>query len=153
MPVIERFYNAFAQRDWATMGACYHAEARFSDPVFPDLDSAGVKAMWKMLLGGETDLRIEFSVLEESAEAGLVKWDAYYTFSASKRKVHNVVTSTFTLKDGLIWKQRDTFDLWKWSRQALGTTGVLLGWSPIVRNKVQGMAAKRLAKAMVDSNL
>jgi hypothetical protein len=94
------------------------------------------------------------ALLEESAEAGgEVKWDAYYTFSASKRKVHNVVTSTFTLKDGLIWKQRDTFDLWKWSRQALGTTGVLLGWSPIVRNKVQGMAAKRLAKAMVDNEL
>ncbi|MGV9011540.1 MAG: nuclear transport factor 2 family protein [Flavobacteriales bacterium] len=147
MPVLERFYNAFAQRDWATMGACYHSETRFSDPVFPDLDATGVKAMWKMLLGGDTDLRIDFDVLKETPDAGLVNWDAYYTFSSSGRKVHNRVASSFTIKDGLIWKQRDDFDLWKWSRQALGTSGLLLGWSPLVRNKVRATASARLARS------
>lgn len=70
MQVLERFYTAFSQRDWATMGACYHSDARFSDPVFTDLDAAGVRSMWRMLLTSGTDLRITFRVLEESATGG-----------------------------------------------------------------------------------
>lgn len=146
--VLERFYAAMAQRDWATMGACYAEDARFSDPVFPDLDAAGVRAMWKMLLGSGTDLRVEHTVVEEGPDRGLARCEAHYTFGSSGRKVYNVIHSRFELRDGLITVQRDQFDLWRWSRQALGTTGLLLGWSPLVRNKVQAMAAARLAKAM-----
>ena len=120
MAVLDRFYSAFQDRDWATMGACYHPDAHFSDPVFPDLDAAGVRAMWKMLLTNGTDLRIGFSVLE--------------------------VVSSFEMKNGLILRQLDEFDFWKWSRQALGTPGLLLGWSPLIKNKVRATAAKGLAR-------
>ncbi|MBL8003445.1 MAG: nuclear transport factor 2 family protein, partial [Flavobacteriales bacterium] len=81
MSVLHTFYTAFAQRDWAIMGACYHPEARFSDPVFPDLDAAGVKAMWRMLLTGSTDLCISFTVVKENDKGGEVRWEAFYTFS------------------------------------------------------------------------
>lgn len=148
MSTIEQFYSAFQERDWATMGACYHPEAHFSDPVFPDLDANGVKAMWKMLLSSGPDLRIEFEVLEENATGGTVEWDAYYTFSASGRKVHNAVTSKFVFKAGSVIEQVDVFNFWRWSRQALGLKGTLLGWTPLMRNKVQRTAASRLAKAM-----
>lgn len=148
MSTIEQFYSAFQERDWATMGACYHPEAHFSDPVFPDLDANGVKAMWKMLLSSGPDLRIEFEVLEENATGGTVEWDAYYTFSASGRKVHNAVTSKFVFKAGTVIEQVDVFNFWRWSRQALGLKGTLLGWTPLMRNKVQRTAASRLAKAM-----
>lgn len=148
MSTIEQFYSAFQERDWATMGACYHPEAHFSDPVFPDLDANGVKAMWKMLLSSGPDLRIEFEVLEENATGGTVEWDAYYTFSASGRTVHNAVTSKFVLKAGSVIEQVDVFNFWRWSRQALGLKGTLLGWTPLMRNKVQRTAASRLAKAM-----
>lgn len=145
MSVLHTFYTAFAQRDWAVMGACYHAEARFSDPVFPQLDAEGVKAMWKMLLSGDTDLCISFTVLHEDDKGGRVQWEAFYSYGKQRRKVHNRITSYFTFKEGLIHVQRDRFNFWRWSRQALGLSGLLLGWTPMVRNKVQAMAAQRLA--------
>ena len=104
--------------------------------------------MWKMLLTSGSNLRVEFQVMEEAKTGGRVKWDAFYTFGASGRKVHNRVSSTFVLKDGLILEQKDAFNFWRWSRQALGTSGVLLGWSAIVRKKVRATVAKRLEKAM-----
>ena len=136
--VLERFYSAFASADHGTMGACYHEQARFSDPVFPELDAKGAAAMWKMLLTRGGDLRITFKVVEASATSGLVNWDAYYTFSTTGRTVHNSITSEFELRDGLILRQRDRFSFWRWSRQALGMSGVLLGWTPIVQGKAPG---------------
>jgi hypothetical protein len=38
--LIAGFYAALGRRDAAPMIACYHADATFSDPVFPDLDRA-----------------------------------------------------------------------------------------------------------------
>ncbi len=156
MSVIERFYTAFAQRDWSTMGACYHADARFSDPVFPDLKAEEVRAMWKMLLASGSDLRVTFRVLEENNANGVCEWEAFYHFSkrlrsgssGTGRAVHNIIRSEFELRDGLIFRQRDHFDFWRWSRQALGVSGVLLGWSPLVRNKVRGIAKTSLKRAM-----
>jgi hypothetical protein len=144
MSVLHTFYTAFAQRDHAVMGGCYHPQASFSDPVFPDLDAEGVKAMWTMLLSGDTDLCISFTVLRENEKGGRVRWEAFYSFGKQKRKVHNVITSEFTFKSGLIHTQRDRFGLWRWSRQALGLSGVFLGWTPMVKRKVQAMAAARL---------
>lgn len=145
---LSRFYSAFAQRDWSTMGAYYADGARFSDPVFPDLDARGVRAMWKMLLTSGTDLKVTFRVAEETAERGVCEWEAFYTFSKTGRKVHNIIRSEFELRDGLIVRQRDHFDLWRWSRQALGPMGLLLGWSPMVKNKVRASAAASLQRAM-----
>ncbi len=146
--VIGRFYAAFVQRDWSTMGSCYADDARFSDPVFPDLDAAQVRAMWKMLLTSGTDLRVTFKVVEETAAYGTCEWEAWYTFSKTGRKVHNIIRSEFELRDGLIVRQRDRFDFWRWSRQALGLSGLFLGWSPLVKNKVRRIAAGGLRKAM-----
>ncbi|MBP6643627.1 MAG: nuclear transport factor 2 family protein [Flavobacteriales bacterium] len=148
MNTLERFYTALQQHDWKTMGDCYHEHATFSDPVFPDLDAAGVKAMWKMLLTSGTDLTLEFKVLEQNTTGGKVHWDAYYTFRRTGRKVHNSIDATFTLKDGLIREHKDDFSFWRWSKQALGASGLLLGWTPLVKNKVRGTAANNLRKAM-----
>ena len=144
MSLLHTFYTAFAQRDWAVMGGLYHDEAQFSDPVFPQLDAEGVKAMWKMLLGGDTDLCISFTVINENEKGGRVKWEAFYSFGKQKRKVHNVITSDFTFKDGLIHRQQDRFNFWRWSRQALGVPGIVLGWPPAVKRKVRAMAAEGL---------
>ncbi len=148
MSVIQRFYTAFARRDWSTMGACYHADARFSDPVFPDLDAQEVRVMWKMLLTSGSDLRVTFRGVEESDAKGVCEWEAFYHFSKTGRAVHNIIRSEFELRDGLIFCQRDHFNFWRWSRQALGMSGVLLGWSPLVRNKVRGIASAGLRKAI-----
>jgi ketosteroid isomerase-like protein len=144
MPVLERFYTALARHDWATMAACYADDARFSDPVFPDLDAAGVRAMWRMLLASGTDLQLSFQVVSEGPGSGVCHWEAHYTFSRSGRPVHNRIRSTFVLRDGLIARQSDRFGFWRWSRQALGASGWLLGWSPLLRNKVRAAAGRAL---------
>ena len=47
---------------------------------------------------------------------------------------------------GLITRHTDRFDFWRWSRQALGAPGLLLGWSPFLRAKVRGQAAASLRR-------
>src|SRR5688572_27314647 len=144
--VIENFYRAFHARDAATMAKSYHDQAHFSDPVFPDLDAAGVRAMWTMLTKRATDLTVEASDFHVDGDRGTCKWVARYTFAATKRFVENRINATFTFKDGLIVDHRDAFDFWRWSRQALGPAGIVLGWSPLVKNKVRKMAADNLSK-------
>lgn len=146
--LIQRFYSAFQKKDYATMQSCYHDEAIFSDPAFPGLTSEEVKAMWQMLLTGSRDLRLEFSNVQATDKQGGCRWDAYYTFSRTGRPVHNRIEASFTFKDGLIFRHEDSFDFWRWSRQALGWSGWLLGWSPFLRKKVQEMARKNLQHFM-----
>ena len=142
--LICRFYSAFQQRDAATMAACYAPDVQFSDPVFTDLQGASAAAMWKMLCERGKDLKIEFSDVRADASTGSAHWEAWYTFSASGRKVHNVIDATFEFRNGLIVKHTDHFDLYRWSRQALGPAGLLLGWSPMLQNKIRAMANKGL---------
>ena len=61
-------------------------------------------------------------------------------FSTTGRKVHNVIDAMFGFQDGKIIRHNDHFDLWRWTRMALGTSGILLGWSPVVQNKVRETA-------------
>lgn len=142
--LIDRFYEAFAAHDGAAMAACYADDARFSDPVFTELDADGVRAMWQMLTSRATDLRVEHSAVRADDSTGSAHWEAWYTF-ATGRKVHNVIDAKFEFRDGEITHHTDTFDLYRWSRMALGPTGVLLGWTPIIRNTVRQKAARQLA--------
>ena len=141
--LIERFYRAFQQRDGAAMAACYHANASFRDPVF-ELEGARVGAMWQMLTSRGADLRVEFSNVSADATSGSADWQAWYKFSASGRRVHNIISARFRFAEGLIIEHVDTFAFWRWSRQALGPIGMLLGWSPMVRGKVRREAARAL---------
>ncbi|MCA9925167.1 MAG: nuclear transport factor 2 family protein [Anaerolineales bacterium] len=143
--LIESFYAAFQQRDYANMIACYHDEVRFSDPVFTDLRGLQAKAMWHMLCERGQDLQVTFRDVTAAEQMGQAHWEATYTFSTG-RKVHNVVDASFVFRNGLIVEHRDSFDLWRWTRMALGPTGMLLGWSPFVQNKVRQTAVSSLQK-------
>lgn len=143
--LINRFYEAFARRDGAAMAACYHPEARFSDPAFPDLRGAQIGAMWTMLCQRAQDFSLTFRDVQADAERGSAHWEAKYLFSKTGRHVHNIIEAEFSFKDGLIVAHDDRFDFWRWSRQALGPAGLLLGWSGFLRAKVQAEAAKGLA--------
>lgn len=144
--VITRFYTAFQRKDWAAMAACYHPDAHFADPAFPDLRGKQPGAMWRMLIEGATSLDITFRDVQGEAGKGRAHWEAVYPFSQTGRQVHNRIDAEFEFKDGLIWRHRDRFDFYAWSRMALGATGLLLGWTPILRNKVQRLAGGRLEK-------
>ncbi len=142
---IRRFYTAFQKRDAATMAACYAPDVQFSDPVFTDLRGAAAGTMWKMLCERGKDLKIEFRDVRADATSGSAHWEAWYTFSASGRKVHNIIDASFEFRDGKIVKHTDRFDLHRWAGLALGLPGKLLGWSPLLQNKIRAMAAKGLA--------
>jgi hypothetical protein len=112
--------------------------------VFQNLSAEEVKAMWQMLLTSGSELKIEFRDVKADDTKGSVHWEAWYNFSASGRKVHNIIDATFQFKDGKIFRHTDRFDFWRWSRMALGPSGLLLGWTPLFRNKVRASAGGRL---------
>jgi limonene-1,2-epoxide hydrolase len=144
--IIDQFYTSFQKKDWKSMHALYHDDATFSDPVFQNLTSKEVKAMWHMLLTASKDLELTFSNVSGDENKGSCRWDAFYSFSRTGRKVHNIITGNFEFKDNKIIRHRDNFDLWKWSGMALGRSGKLLGWSPMIKNKIRDIARKNLTK-------
>ncbi|MEI6719732.1 MAG: nuclear transport factor 2 family protein [Betaproteobacteria bacterium] len=143
--LIQRFYEAFARRDAEAMAACDHRDVEFSDPVFPGLKGDEARDMWRMLASRAVDLEIRFKVLGADDKKGAAHWDADYLFSKTGRKVNNRIDAEFEFEDGLIRRHRDHFDLWRWSRMALGTPGLLMGWSPVIGNAVRKEAARGLA--------
>jgi ketosteroid isomerase-like protein len=146
--LLTRFYEAFGRRDHAAMGACYRADAHFSDPVFTDLHGPQVSAMWRMLCTRATDLRIEASRITADDRCGSSHWEAWYRFSGTGRPVHNRIEAEFTFESGLIATHRDRFDLYRWTRQALGLKGLLLGWAPPTQRAIRSTAARGLARSM-----
>ena len=149
---LENFYTAFARLDADTMAACYAPDAVFDDEVFSLRGHEQVTGMWRMLstatkARGADVWKLAFSDIEADATSGKAHWEADYRFSATGRMVHNVIDGVFEFNDqGLITRHRDRFDFYRWSRQALGTPGLLLGWTPFLRVKVKATAAANLQK-------
>ena len=141
--LIENFYRAFGRRDGTAMGLCYTPDARFRDPVF-ELSGERIGLMWRMLTERGKDLRVEFANVVADDATGSADWQAWYGFSKTGRQVLNVIRARFRFRDGLIVEHVDDFDFWRWSRQAFGTAGLLLGWTPVLRNKVRAEAMKGL---------
>ena len=135
--LIRGFYEAFQRKDGKAMGDCYHDEATFSDPVFRDLEAWQARAMWSMLCERAKDLEISFSDVEVEGDHGSARWEAIYTFQKTGNRVHNKIRATFRFRDGKIIEHKDHFGFWRWCGMALGTTGTLLGWTPMVQNKVR----------------
>ncbi len=143
--LLHEFYQAFQRKDYAAMNACYHPGATFHDPVFNDLKGARIRAMWHMLCQSATDLRVTCTGVSADDARGQASWEAIYPFSATGRQVHNRVESEFTFRDGLIYTQKDRFNLHKWSGMALGPAGTLLGWLPSFKRTLRSRAARNLA--------
>jgi ketosteroid isomerase-like protein len=144
--LIKNFYTCFQRLDWKGMLDCYTGDVFFYDPVFEDLDAPRVRAMWEMLLSRAKDLELSFCEVASEAGYGSCRWTATYTFTATGRKVVNSAKARFTIRDGKIAEHQDEFSFWKWSRQALGLPGMLLGWTSLLQNKVRRDARKSLTK-------
>ncbi|WP_151884146.1 nuclear transport factor 2 family protein, partial [Pseudomonas putida] len=100
--------------------------------------------MWRMLTSRAKNFTLTFDSVRADERTGAVHWVATYLFSQTGRVVVNDIQARFVIRDGLICQHDDTFDLWRWSRQALGVPGMLLGWSPLLQNKVRLQAFKGL---------
>lgn len=151
--LIHRFYDSFAALDAAGMQACYHPDVVFSDPAFGELRGRRAGAMWAMLCGRAKDLRVTASDVQADDQRGRAHWEAHYTFGQTGRPVHNRIDAEFEFRDGLIIRHTDTFDFYAWARQALGPAGLLLGWTPILRNKVRQTALAGLDKYMRENGI
>ena len=148
--LITSFYEAFERKDHEAMNACYSPSIVFSDPVFQRLEGGQVKAMWHMLCERGTDLSVTFSDVVTRDDRVKAHWEATYTLAGSDRQIDNVIDSQFLIRDHSIYRQLDTFDLWKWTRMALGTPGTLLGWSGPLKNKVRDTARRQLDRFMAE---
>ncbi|MFT7676801.1 MAG: ketosteroid isomerase-like protein [Planctomycetota bacterium] len=143
--LIESLYEHFAAGRGEQMAALYHPDARFRDPVFQELLGPRAGHMWRMLTGRAKGLVITASGIQADAASGQAHWAARYTFSTG-RPVHNRIDARFRFEDGLIIEHVDSFSLWLWSRMALGLPGTLLGWSPLMRRKIQRQAMQGLER-------
>jgi ketosteroid isomerase-like protein len=142
---IHKFYTSFENADTKTMCKCYHNNIQFQDPAFGILKGDDVCQMWKMLIEkGNGNIKIEFSDIKADEHTGSATWIATYNFSKTNRNVVNVIHAQFQFQDGSIIRHTDNFDVWKWSKQALGFKGFLLGWTGYMQKQIQKQALASL---------
>ncbi|AWG22528.1 limonene-1,2-epoxide hydrolase [Flavobacterium faecale] len=145
--IIHDFYKAFAKGDTAAMFVCYAPDVKFMDPIFGLLRGKDVLLMWSMLIKkSKGNMKIEVADIKADDFLGSARWTATYNYSATNKKVINIVTANFQFKNGKIVKHTDDFDIWKWSSQALGLSGSLLGWTGFMQKKIQEGALLSLEK-------
>jgi ketosteroid isomerase-like protein len=152
--LINKFYTAFSHKDAATMNSCYSDDIVFSDPAFGLLRGNEVRSMWEMLCENAKEFSLTFgNIIHLDDEYSTCDWVATYTFSKSGRKVVNKIRANMKFEDGKIIEHSDAFSLHKWSAQALGFTGWLLGWNRLFQRKIKNKAMKSLLTYMEKNNI
>ncbi|GAA4279459.1 nuclear transport factor 2 family protein [Aquimarina mytili] len=149
--VIKAFYTALNNHDVDTMVSYYHDEIIFEDPIFGKLEGDKAKKMWYWLCENGKDLTVKFSDIKVNHDKGSAYWEARYTFGGRKRPVLNRVTSTFEFKDRKIIKHTDNYSLHRWSSQAMGWKGRVIGGSSYFRKKIQYRSNRLLDKFNIDA--
>lgn len=154
---VTNFYQAFSRLDADAMAECYAEGAQFADEAFHLRGKREVMGMWRMLFqatqaGNRADWKLEWGDLREEGAEIKVRWEEDYRFGVARRSVHNCVLATFTFdEEGKILTHHDRFNLWRWSRMALGVPGAVLGWSPAFR-KLMGRQARANLDKFLASN-
>ena len=145
--LITKFYKGFSSKEVAVMLSCYDDAIVFKDPAFGELKGEDAKNMWRMLLSRkENNLVVKLISVKEIENGAIASWEATYLYGPQKRAVKNCISAEFIIENGKIQQHIDHFNLWKWSSQALGLIGVLLGWTPFMKNKIQGKTKHLLQK-------
>jgi len=141
--IIEKFYTSFAQLDAKGMASCYHENIHFLDPAFGNLRGEEASKMWEMLIKrSKGNLAVTFSDVWAEDGYGGASWTAEYKYE--NRPVINQVKAHFKFSEGKIIEHNDVFNVWIWSRQALGPMGWLLGWTGFVANGIRKKSRKLL---------
>lgn len=147
--LVNKFYTAFQQLDFETMNSCYSEDIAFYDPAFGLLRGNEARSMWEMLCRNAKDFSLTYgNIIHLDDEYSTCDWVATYTFSKTGRKVINRIRANMKFANGKIIEHSDAFSLHKWSAQALGFTGWLLGWNRFFQRKIQNGARKNLLKFM-----
>ena len=147
--IISNFYHSFQRLDAQGMNSCYSDDIVFFDPVFELLQADQAKAMWRMLCRNAKDFSLTYGNIKAlDEEYYTCDWVATYTFSQTGKRVVNNVKAHMKMLDGKIVEHSDGFSLHKWSTQALGFPGWLLGWNSFFQRKIKNKARKKLLQYM-----
>ncbi|MCO5172179.1 MAG: nuclear transport factor 2 family protein [Planctomycetes bacterium] len=132
--VARAFYDAFCRGDTATMERLYAPDVAFRDEIFAYPDRAGTMGMWRVLHAPGNGAAFSYEVLGVEGDTVTVRWLADYRFPSPRlgRKVHNDITATLVVRDGLIVSHVDAFPWDRWARQAFPLGG-LSSWKPMER--------------------
>lgn len=148
MNCIENFYTAFKNQDAATMVSFYHPDVVFEDPAFGILQGERACNMWRMLIASQKgkDFDVSFSNIKCDDSYGSAHWEARYIFSKTGRKVYNKIEAQFEIREGLIHKHIDNFNLHSWAGQALGFKGWIMGGTKFFKKKLNAQTNAMLDK-------
>jgi len=147
--LINKFYAAFQQKDYRSMNSCYSNDIVFYDPVFELLKGDEARSMWEMLCKNAKDFSLTYgNITKLDDEYYTCDWTATYTFSKTGRRVINNIRANMRSVNGEIIEHSDAFSLHKWSSQALGLTGKLLGWNSFFQRKIKNQAKRNLLAFM-----
>ncbi len=147
--LINNFYSSFQKLDYKGMNECYSNDIIFFDPVFGLLKGDEAKAMWEMLCRNAKDFSLTYGNIQHlDEEYSTCDWVATYNFSKTGKRVVNKIRANMRFADGKIIEHSDAFSLHKWSSQALGFSGWLLGWNSFFQRKIKNQAKRNLLKFM-----
>lgn len=147
---VQDFFDALARLDAYALAQCYAPSARFEDAAWSLQGTEAIAAMWEMICDDTRRLgadvwRLECLRIRGTRHRCKVDWRLSHRDPATGRLIHQRMESRFLLtRDGRIDFHENRFSLWRWSRQARGLSGWLLGWTPIMRQRVRHDAAQRL---------
>jgi ketosteroid isomerase-like protein len=147
--LISKFYTAMQHRDSEVMASCYDDKIHFSDPVFSSLDGEDARDMWRNLMGAVDPVHwhVVISEIEADDDVGSAHWVATYKFGKTGNIVTNDIRAKFIFnKEGKIIDHKDSFDLYMWTRQAIGWSGFFMGWTSYFQNQVREQARRGLAR-------
>ncbi len=151
--LINNFYMSFQKLDYKGMNNCYSADIVFFDPAFGLLRGDEAKSMWEMLCKNAKDFSLTFGNIQHlDDEYSTCDWVANYTFSKTGKKVVNKIRANMRFENGKIAEHSDAFSLHKWSSQALGFMGWLLGWNRFFQRQIQNKARQNLMAFMKKRN-
>ena len=140
--LISRLYRSLAAHDHKTMAECYHQDATFEDIAFKLEGREKIHGMWRFVTRPEPKLTVTFSDVTADDYNGRAKLIDDYVFTETGRPVHNVITSIFRFRGGLIASHRDECDPIAWANMAMtGPKAWLAGHVRPIRARA---AAKKL---------
>jgi len=155
--LLDKLFTALRAHKHETMATCYASDAQFHDIAFDREGVEEIHQMWRMICRDETDIKVEFEILEADDRVGRARLFEKYQFGASRRDnekgvpVVNRIESRFEFEDGLIKRQDDDCDPKEWARQAMKGHPIrafLAGRIRLVRSK----GADKKLRTFLDEN-
>lgn len=123
LQIIIEHFEAYKKLDSAKMGSFLSHDIEFIDPsmtIVNDFDR--IRFFIQFLVENMSDHTIlDFKSINEVGEIVTIKWKSSYILKLNNKKIELDYTTHYTVKNGLITKQINEYDLTKYLDQAFGS--------------------------------